>query len=245
MGPGPRRCGLRRLEALHAATAAGPTAAATTNRRRLQLLRLVDTRQRRPELPTAAGTTPQIPPASRPRGNPKKRKQHHADEASSQHQEAGEGFVVADANGHLVVIEVHSLETGIVTSLGDRDAIRATVHDITAEHTYEDTLIFPKVLIGSLKSRIGQKVLGTIGQGVAKPGQNAPWVINDASGDAAAGVATAYLTTWPGTGRGSSRHPAQPVGRMAAAPGAGGPWTRTVQAALAALAAQQKGAAPF
>ena len=107
---------------------------------------------------------------------------------------AGDGFVVADANGHLVVIEVHSLETGVVTSLGDRDAIRATVHDITDEHTFEDTLIFPKVLIGSLKSRIGQKVLGTIGQGVAKPGQNAPWIINDASGDqAAAAKAVAYL----------------------------------------------------
>lgn len=108
---------------------------------------------------------------------------------------AGGGWTVADADGHLVVIDVHSLERDIPTSLGDRDAIKATVHDITAGETFDDTLIFPKVLIGSLKTRIGQKVLGTIGQGVAKPGQNAPWVLFDASGDpAAVDQATAYLT---------------------------------------------------
>ncbi len=149
---------------------------------------------------------------------------------------AGDGFVVADANGHLVVIEVHSLETGVLTSLGDRDAIRATVHDVTAEHTYEDTLIFPKVLIGSLKSRIGQKVLGTIGQGVAKPGQNAPWIIQDASGDAAASAqAVAYLEKWK-SGEFASPEPAadDPLASL----------TPEQRAALAALE-KAKGGAPF
>lgn len=110
---------------------------------------------------------------------------------------AGGGFTVAEANGHLVVIEVESLETGVVTANGERDAIRATVHDIDAGETYEDSLIFPKVLVGSLRQRVGQKVLGRIGQGVAKPGQNAPWVLNDASGDqAAATAASAYLAAY-------------------------------------------------
>lgn len=105
------------------------------------------------------------------------------------------GWAVADAENHLVVIDVHSHETGIVTSLGEKDAIKATVHDITDQATYEDTLIFPKVLVGSLKSRVGQKVLGTLGKGVAKPGQNAPWVLFDAAGDpAAVDQATKYLT---------------------------------------------------
>ncbi len=108
---------------------------------------------------------------------------------------AGGGWSVADAEGHLVVIDVHSHETGIVTSLGDKDAIKATVHDVTDGESYEDTLIFPKVLVGSLKGRIGQKVLGTLGKGVAKPGQNAPWVLFDAAGDpAAVDQATKYLT---------------------------------------------------
>jgi len=157
---------------------------------------------------------------------------------------AGDGFVVADANGHLVVIEVHSLETGIVTSLGDRDAIRATVHDITAEHTYEDTLIFPKVLIGSLKSRIGQKVLGTIGQGVAKPGQNAPWVINDASGDqAAAAAAVAYLAKWK-AGEFTAPVQATATTGTTATPDPLASLTFEQRAALAALE-KAKGGAPF
>ena len=108
---------------------------------------------------------------------------------------AGGGWSVADAEGHLVVIEVQSLERDIPTSLGDKDAIRATVHDITAGETFDETLIFPRVLIGSLKSRIGQKVLGTIGKGVAKPGQSPPWMLFDASADqASVDAATAYLT---------------------------------------------------
>ncbi len=108
---------------------------------------------------------------------------------------ASGGWAVADAENHLVVIDVHSHESGIVTSLGEKDAIKATVHDITDQETYEDTLIFPKVLVGSLKGRIGQKVLGTLGKGVAKPGQNAPWVLFDAAGDpAAVDQATKYLT---------------------------------------------------
>ena len=110
---------------------------------------------------------------------------------------SGGSFNVSDHNGHLVVVEVHSYETGIVTSLGEKDAIKATVHDIDAGASTEDALIFPKVLVSSLKGRVGQKVLATVGQGLAKPGQNAPWVLNDASGDpAAAARATAYLAAW-------------------------------------------------
>ena len=110
---------------------------------------------------------------------------------------AGGSFSIADAEGHLVVVEVHSYEQGVVTSLGEKDAISATVHDVDAQVTHEDALIFPKVLVGSLKGRVGQKVLATVGKGVAKPGQNAPWVLNDASGDAAAAKrATVYLAAW-------------------------------------------------
>ena len=108
---------------------------------------------------------------------------------------AGGGWAVADAEDHLVVIDVHSLEKDIPTSLGDKDAIKATVHDITDGETHDDVLIFPKVLIGSLKNRVGQKVLGTVGKGVAKPGQNAPWVLFDAAADkTSVDKATAYLT---------------------------------------------------
>lgn len=98
--------------------------------------------------------------------------------------------------GALLIVEPLSVETGIQTSYGPTDAVRANVHVVdgpTAGEVHDDTLIFPKVLQSQLKSRIGQKVLGRLGQGQAKPGQSAPWVINEATGqDIAAG--TDYLT---------------------------------------------------
>lgn len=107
---------------------------------------------------------------------------------------SGGFFQPAEMNGHLLVIEVHSVETEVPTVHGPSDAVKATVHDIDAQTTEEDALIFPKVLFSSLRKQVGHKVLGILGQGIAKPGQSAPWVLNDASGDAAAAArATAYL----------------------------------------------------
>jgi hypothetical protein len=104
------------------------------------------------------------------------------------------GFTPADHHQHLLVIQVESYETGIITSLGEKDAIKATIHDIDLGETYDDALIFPKVIIGALRSRIGQTVLARLGQGIAKPGQSAPWILEDATGDPAAVTkATAYI----------------------------------------------------
>jgi len=79
--------------------------------------------------------------------------------------------------GRLLVVEPTDLEKGIPTSLGPADAVRARVHVIDQDvpKTYEDALIFPRVLISQLRSKIGQMVLGRMEQGVAKPGQTAPW----------------------------------------------------------------------
>lgn len=109
---------------------------------------------------------------------------------------ASTGTSISDLEGHLLVIEPLEHAASIVTSNGPRDAIRATVHDITTSTTHTDMLIFPKVLVGSLKGRIGQRVLATLGKGTAKPGQNAPWVLLDMSSDSGAvNDATRYLTT--------------------------------------------------
>lgn len=53
---------------------------------------------------------------------------------------------------------------------------------------------FNVALRNALKPLIGNKVLGRIGQGVAKPGKNAPWILLDATGDATAvAKANAYI----------------------------------------------------
>ena len=82
----------------------------------------------------------------------------------------------ADLEGHLLIVEPLEYVASIPTSMGDKDAVRVTIHDITDTATYEDVLWFPKVLVGSLKGRIGQKVLAVLGKGTAKPGQSAPWI---------------------------------------------------------------------
>lgn len=101
----------------------------------------------------------------------------------------------ADIEGHLLIVEPMEFRKDVPTSMGESDAIACTVHDITTQETHEDILWFSRVLVGSLKSRIGGKVLGRMGKGNAKPGQTAPWILVDASGDTNdVAAATAYLT---------------------------------------------------
>ena len=99
---------------------------------------------------------------------------------------AGDLWSAKESLGHLCIFDVHSYEENVSTALGEKDAIKATIHDIDEGETYSDALVFPKVLIGNLKRHIGGKVLARVAQGVAKPGQSAPWTLEDASGDAAA-----------------------------------------------------------
>ncbi|HEY7824311.1 MAG TPA: hypothetical protein VIG24_15825, partial [Acidimicrobiia bacterium] len=71
---------------------------------------------------------------------------------------------------------------------------RVTVHDVTAGETHNDVLLFGTALIGSLKTQVGKRVLGVMTKGTAKPGQAAPWILQDATGeDKAVKAATAYL----------------------------------------------------
>ena len=95
---------------------------------------------------------------------------------------AGEAISLKDYLGALLLIEVHAHEHGIPTVHGDSSAIRAdvTVLDGTGKgDTFDDTLLFPKVLQSQLKKAIGQKVLGRLGQGQGKPGQSPPWILSD------------------------------------------------------------------
>lgn len=96
------------------------------------------------------------------------------------------GIKWEDHKGALMLIEPLGIETGIQTAFGESDAVRANVSVITGAteaEEYADTLVFPKVLQGQLRSQIGKKVLGRLGQGQGKPGQSAPWVLDEASAE--------------------------------------------------------------
>ncbi|MGA5764496.1 hypothetical protein [Nonomuraea bangladeshensis] len=105
---------------------------------------------------------------------------------------------IADYVGHLILFYPRSIRAGVITSNGVADPIVADVVILThpdGPKAEANVLIFQKVLIGSLKNSIGQDpVLGRLARGVAKPGQSAPYVLNEYDQNDAA-YATQYLNS--------------------------------------------------
>lgn len=90
------------------------------------------------------------------------------------------GLDLKELNGSLLLIEVLGVEQEIPTVHGNSSAIRANVTPLdgaSAGVENDDVLVFPRVLQSQLRGKVGQKVLGRLGQGVAKPGQTAPWTL--------------------------------------------------------------------
>lgn len=95
-------------------------------------------------------------------------------------QAGGGKFDPEGLNGCLLVIWPSALEEDVPTTFGASDAIRATVLIVDgpqAGEVIEDALIFPKVLVSNLRSKVGRQVLGRLSQGIAKPSQDPPWII--------------------------------------------------------------------
>ena len=97
-----------------------------------------------------------------------------------------ESVKVADLAGALLIIEPIEYKVGIQTVHGETDAIEVNLVDLDNNKTYNNVLFFNVALKNALKAKVGQKVLARIGQGVAKPGKSAPWILNDATNDATA-----------------------------------------------------------
>lgn len=107
---------------------------------------------------------------------------------------ANESVKVADLANHLLIISPVEYKTGIPTVHGDAEAIEVNVVDLDTNKEHSSLLWFNVALRNALKSKTGQKVLARIGQGTAKPGKSAPWILIDATGDATAvAKANAYL----------------------------------------------------
>lgn len=115
--------------------------------------------------------------------------------------------------GSLLLFEVIGLEDHIPTSVtkpGEKSpAVRVTLSILDGPQAgtiMDDSLVFPKVLQGQLRSRVGQLVLGRLGLGQAKVGQSAPWKLDPAN-DADKRRAEEFVqtsrpaTTEPATGR--------------------------------------------
>jgi len=90
---------------------------------------------------------------------------------------------IADLEGHILLIEPIDYRPSVSTANGNRDAVTATIHDITAGQTHTDFMIFSSSLVGKLKVNIGQQLLVQLDKGIARPGQSAPYTLTDLSDD--------------------------------------------------------------
>lgn len=135
------------------------------------------------------------------------------------------GPKVAELAGQLLIITPTEYKTGIKTIHGDAEAVEVNLVNLDTNKTHDGVLFFNVALRNSLKQKIGQKVLARIGQGTAKPGKSAPWILLDATTDPAAlAKANAYLGSAPAP--------------TAQAPVANGTITPEVAALLAQLGAK-------
>lgn len=147
---------------------------------------------------------------------------------------ASESVKVADLAGHLLIITPTEYKTGIQTVHGLAEAVEVEIVDLDTKQTYGSVLWFNVALRNALKNKIGQKVLARIGQGAAKPGKSAPWILVDATGDAnAVALANAHLSAAP-----TPTPVATPAPAVAATPAATGGITPEVAALLAQLGAK-------
>lgn len=119
-----------------------------------------------------------------------------------------DGVTWTELNGALLIIKPTSLETGVQTVHGPSDAVRVSLWVLdgtNAGEVHDDALVFPKLLQSQLKARINQVVLGRLGQGHGKPGQSAPWMLNEPSAqDVQVGMAA-----WERIQAGTQAPPAQ------------------------------------
>jgi hypothetical protein len=125
--------------------------------------------------------------------------------------QGGDQPKVADLANQLLIIEPTEYKASINTVHGETDAVEVRVINIDTGEIHSELLFFNVALKNALKNKIGQKVLARIGQGTAKPGKSAPWILIDATGNPAdLAKANAFVSAAAG------REPATPA--PAAAP---------------------------
>lgn len=94
----------------------------------------------------------------------------------------GAYVAVKDLLDQLVLFTPTEYVEEVTTDFGTKDAVTTDLVVLSGPEAgteYTDVMIFQGSLIGTLKRKIsgGRKVLGVIGKGDAKKGQNAPYIL--------------------------------------------------------------------
>ena len=93
---------------------------------------------------------------------------------------AEDKWTAAEHNGNLMLFFPVEVRRGIKTSNGDADAVRcARVVNLDTGRVLNDTLIFGTALVPNIGGGAPDGVvLGRLGQGQGKNGNNPPWILN-------------------------------------------------------------------
>lgn len=98
---------------------------------------------------------------------------------------AGDGAKITADKGQAVVIRPTEYVPSMTTTHGETDAVRADWVVLTgpdAGQVREDSLIFQRVLVSTLKNLVGTATpfcVGVVGEGTAKAGKSAPVILQD------------------------------------------------------------------
>ncbi len=98
----------------------------------------------------------------------------------------GDKLPLDDLTGSLLLFTVQEALSDVQTSFGPSNPVRADVAVLDGNHkgeTFDDALVFPRVLASSLRPHVGSMVLGRLGRGQAKPGQSPPWLLTAATAE--------------------------------------------------------------
>ena len=95
----------------------------------------------------------------------------------------GDHLALADVKDHFVLLYVNEYIAEMATANGVSDAVNISVADLTTGEHHLNVLWFANVIVGSLKRQQKEFVLAKVAQGIPKPGKNAPWILEDATGN--------------------------------------------------------------
>lgn len=129
----------------------------------------------------------------------------------------GDKFEAARHNGHLVLFFPTRFEENIPTRNGAADAVTAKIVDLDTGEVLDDAKVWGKAMVPQLKGGVPDgMVLGRLGQGEGKAGNNPPWILHPHTEQDAA-RAEAYLAANPRNQfqNGPAPAPAQDQGQFA------------------------------
>lgn len=91
----------------------------------------------------------------------------------------GDKFEAARHNGHLMLFFPSQFDQNIPTVNGSADAVTSRIVDLDTGEVLDDAKVWGKAMVPQLKGGIPDgMVLGRLGQGQSKGGNNPPWILH-------------------------------------------------------------------